>query len=450
MVLVGTVFYQLFLLDGSNLSLYINDMFIYSNGFFELISKLFISIVSIFIAIMFGVYFRGGDERFSHLYFRPDILPLFLIVILGSFAMVSSNDFLTFLIGFELVAVPSYFMIAMDNKNKQALEGSIKYFLIGSLSTISLIISILIFYLYSGSLVFSANLSLLGLNLWGVKAAFIFLLVGFLIKLAAFPFSFWIQDAYYASRSPYLLVISTLPKLSVLIIFLKILSHIHDNYILEVLGVFSIVSMIVGTFWALTSTNLKKILAFSTIANVGYILIPFYSWGSSMAFNSQAIAINYFYILQYVLSTILFISVIIYLEEKYDSSDLEVLTGALNNSPVLVWFLVVSLVSLAGLPPTAGFVAKFLLFAYSYPSAPILVWTGIITSLISLYFYYRIAQYLYVKGNSSKKTKIELGFLQTFSNSLLSVIIILIGFLPWFVINIIYFVSFSLFDNLGF
>ncbi|MCS7244131.1 MAG: proton-conducting transporter membrane subunit [Candidatus Calescibacterium sp.] len=451
-VLVFSLFFQLYWLNKLSsenivsLDLMIGNLVIYSNGFFEIISKLLISIVSIFIVIMFGVYFGKGNEEFNHRYFRPDLLPLYLTVILGSFVLVSSNDFLTFLIGFELIAVPSYFMIAMDNRNKFALEGSMKYFLIGSLATISIIIAILIFYIYSGSLVFANNFALLGLDFVGVKIAFIFLLIGILIKLAAFPFSFWIQDAYFGSRSPYLLVISTLPKLVILIVFVKILSYVVDSWVSSILGLFSIFSMIMGTFWALTSNDLKKILAFSTVANIGYILIPFSVVGNDIISNSQALAINYFYILQYVLSTMLFISVLLYLEEKYDSSDLSGLRGVLSNNPVLGIFMIISLVSLAGLPPTAGFIGKFLLFSYSYTLAPILVWIGIITSLISLYFYYRIAQYLYVKDANADR--ISVGFLQFFSNSFLSVIIILIGFFPWFVINIIYFLSMSLLGNI--
>ncbi|MCS6955097.1 MAG: hypothetical protein NZM44_01925, partial [Candidatus Calescibacterium sp.] len=169
-VLVFSLFFQLYWLNKLSsenivsLDLMIGNLVIYSNGFFEIISKLLISIVSIFIVIMFGVYFGKGNEEFNHRYFRPDLLPLYLTVILGSFVLVSSNDFLTFLIGFELIAVPSYFMIAMDNRNKFALEGSMKYFLIGSLATISIIIAILIFYIYSGSLVFANNFALLGLD----------------------------------------------------------------------------------------------------------------------------------------------------------------------------------------------------------------------------------------------------------------------------------------------
>ena len=451
-ILVFSVLFQFYLLSTNNLSLESNldlanldlsigNLIIYSNGFFELISKLFISIISVFISVSFYLYFKKGKEDFLHRYFKPDLLCVYLTIILGSFVLVSSNDFLTFLIGFELIAIPSYFAIAMDNRRAESLEGSMKYFLIGSLSTISLILSILIFYIYSGSLVFSSNFGMF--DYFGVKLAFVIFIMGLLIKLAAFPLSFWIQDAYAGSRTPYLLVISTIPKLAVLFAFIKVILMVPYLNLGTFLFVFSLFSMVMGTFFALTNNDIRKILAFSTITNIGYILIPFSSLQGNLVNNSQALSVVYFYVLQYVLATILFISVLIYLEEKYDTMDLENLKGALSNNPLLSVFMIVSLVTMAGLPPTSGFIAKFLLFAYSYSISPFLVWVGIITSVISLYFYYRIAQELYVKNEKSEK--IEVGFLNVFSNSVLSLMIVFMGFFPSLFLNIIYFAIISVF-----
>ncbi|MFN3478230.1 MAG: NADH-quinone oxidoreductase subunit N [bacterium] len=421
----------------------------YSNGFFEVFSKLLISLIAIFINVMFGAYFGEKKDFVNNVYFRTDLIPLFFSMLLGSFVLISSNDFLTFLIAFELIAIPSYFVIAMDNKNKMSLEGSIKYFLIGSVATVSLLISILVFYIYSGSLVFDKNFSLLVLNLQGVKIAFTFFVLAIFIKLAVFPLSFWVQDAYEASRAPYLLVISTLPKIAVMTIFIKII-FLDCNGLPIFLSVFSALSMILGTFWALTSNSIKRILAFSTITNMGYILIPFTSLSFNIFNNSQALSIVYFYIFQYVLSTILFVSVLTYLEGKYDTADIRDLKGVLSKNSFLSVFLIISLLSLAGLPPTVGFVAKFFLFSYSYSFSPILVWIGIITSVVSLYFYYKIAQYLYVndekkeKYNEDIENKIDFGFLPTFSSVILTTFILFLGIFPGSMINIINFIILSL------
>lgn len=418
-------------LIGGNLNVYIGDLVIYSNGTFELFSKLVISLVAIFVNIMFKVYFDNLDV---YRFFKVDMLPLYFIILLGSFVVISSNDFITFLIGFELIAVPSYFIIAMDNKNSISLEGSMKYFLIGSIATISILISILIFYIYSGSLVFGSNLVLLNSSMMGIKIAFILLVLGLLIKLAIFPLSFWIQDAYFASRGSYLLVISSLPKLAIAFFLVKLI-YLSDFHSLKFLSLFLALSMIMGTFWALTTNDLKKILAFSTITNMSYSLIPIVSVGYDIFSKSQALTMTYFYILQYVLASILFIAVLIYLEGKFGRMDLNVLRGVIKENPVLAWFLIISLVSMAGLPPTVGFVSKFLLFSYSYSFSPLLVWIGIITSVISLYFYYKIAQYLYIKEGSAQKINID--FLTFFSNSLLSALILFLGFLPTSVISVI-------------
>lgn len=442
LVTVSIQMFWIYNIENSSLDLFLGNMVIYSNGIFEITSKFLIAFISIFIVMMFNIYFGKGQYEYKHDYFRPDILPLFFIIVLGSFVLISSNDFLTFLIGFELVAIPSYFMIAMDNRNPKALEGSIKYFLIGSLATISVIISILLFYIYSGSFVFEDARILVENK--GIKLAFIFLSVGIFIKLALFPFSFWIQDAYEGSRSPYLIVISSVPKISVLIIFIKLLSLF--SFVSDMLFVFCLFSMLFGTFWALSTNSIKKILAFSTITNIGYALIPFVSIGNNFIVNSQSFAVSYFYIFQYVLSTVLFIGVLMYLEEKYGVTELDILKGALRSNSILSLFLLISLLSMAGLPPTVGFIAKFLLFSFSYHFNPFLVWVGIITSVISLYFYYKIAYYLYVSNDNVRN--IEVGFLSSFSNSILSFLIVFWGFFPGFIISIIYFISLSLLNNM--
>ncbi|MEN3015411.1 MAG: proton-conducting transporter membrane subunit [bacterium] len=430
------------------LDLSIGKVVIYSNGVFEVISKLVLSMIGLFIGVILSNYFSKGKEEYRHRYFRPDTLPLYFMVILGCFVLISASDFLTFLIGFELVAIPSYFMIAMDNKNPKALEGSIKYFLIGSLATISIIISILLFYIYTGSLYFDKDVNIFRYN--GLLIGYAFLIVGILIKLAAFPLSLWIQDAYEGSRTPYLLIISTLPKIAVALFLIKLIS-IYD-FVPKAIVVFSALSMIMGTFFALTSNNIKRILAFSTISNIGYMLIPLVSMTSIekvIVFDFQALSIIYFYIFQYVLSTILFVSILVGIEEKVDELSLDQLKGFLSNKPVYSFFMIVSLLSLAGLPPTPGFIAKFYLFSYSYSYAPILVWIGIIMSVASLYFYYRIAHVMYLEKNIQQEHSLETqnsqkNFLPTFGSYMLSFLILFMGIFPGFALNVIYLISMSL------
>lgn len=181
---IAALFLQLYFIinqgDVGSLSLIINNIVIYDIGSFEVISKIMLSIIAIILTSISSIYFNLNKEEYEHRYFKLEYLPLFLTVLLGSFVLVSACDLLTFLIGFELVAVPSYFVIALDNKNKIALEGSIKYFLIGSISTISIIFGILIFYIFNEGFLYHVNFS--NLNLVSLKLAFLFIFIGIILK----------------------------------------------------------------------------------------------------------------------------------------------------------------------------------------------------------------------------------------------------------------------------
>ncbi len=450
---IAALFLQLYFIinqgDVGSLSLIINNIVIYDIGSFEVISKIMLSIIAIILASIGSIYFNLNKEEYEHRYFKLEYLPLFLTVLLGSFVLVSACDLLTFLIGFELVAVPSYFVIALDNKNKIALEGSIKYFLIGSISTISIIFGILIFYIFNGSFLYQVSFS--NLNLVSLKLAFLFILIGIILKLGVFPFSFWIQDAYYASRTPYLLLISTLPKYSVTLALVKILSYIQDGYFKVLISVLAVLSMVIGVFWALNENDIKKIIAYSTIFNMGFVLIPFTGFSLNIQDKIYILSLVNFYVFQYVLSTILILGVLLYLEEKYDTTDIIKLRGSLSNNKVLAFLLILGLLSTAGLPPTIGFIAKFLVLAFSYKFNPILVLIAIIFSVASLYYYYRIAKELYVEKSftfnndlSSLDFSLSNSFLYYTSLFSVTILLVILGFIPYFIINTFYLISITL------
>lgn len=447
---IASLIFQLyFIVSGSeliDLSLILNDVIVYGVSSFEVVSKILLSIVAIILAFIVSIYFY--TDKCEHRYFKLEYLPLFLTVLLGSFVLVSAEDLLTFLIGFELVAIPSYFVIALDNKNKISLEGSIKYFLIGSISTISIILGILIFYIFNGSFLYSANLN--NFNLISLKLGFLFILIGIILKLAVFPFSFWIQDAYYASRTPYLLLISTFPKYSVVLALIKMLSYIQDGYFKILLSVLAVLSMVMGVFWALNENDIKKIIAYSTVFNMGFILIPFTGFSFNIEQKIYVLSLVNFYVFQYILSTILILGVLLYLEEKYDTTDMLKLKGVLANNKALSFLLVVGLLSTAGLPPTVGFIAKFFVLAFSYKFNPILVIIAIIFSVASLYYYYRIAKELYVEKEFNLVNNLSsLDF--SLKNSLLyyvslfgvSILLIILGLLPYFITNTFYFITYT-------
>jgi NADH-quinone oxidoreductase subunit N len=228
------------------------------------------------------------------------------------------------------------------------------------------------------------------------------------------------------------------------------LSYIQDGYFKILLSVLAVLSMVMGVFWALNENDIKKIIAYSTVFNMGFILIPFTGFSFNIEQKIYVLSLVNFYVFQYILSTILILGVLLYLEEKYDTIDMLKLKGVLANNKALSFLLVVGLLSTAGLPPTIGFIAKFFVLAFSYKFNPILVIIAIIFSVASLYYYYRIAKELYVEKEFSLANNLSsLDF--SLKNSLLyyvslfsvSILLIILGLLPYFITNTFYFITYT-------
>lgn len=345
----------------------------------------------LFIVILFDL----GKKRAQH----GEYYILLLGATLGGFVLVTANTLLTLYIGVELLSLCSY-LLATFGFQKKSFEGGIKYLVFGSVSTAFMLYGMSMVYGLTGDLSYEALQTAFGIN----RYAFIyvlFILGGVLFKVSAFPFHAWVPDVYQAAPVPVTAFFSVSPKVAGVFALVNVLStnnFLHQDMVITVLAIIVMGSIFIGNLSALLQSNLKRLLAYSSIAHAGFILIGVFVVPES---NFTSLC---FYVLVYLLMN-LSIFYIVNLLERNDISTLSELNGIGKKHPVIGVLIVIVMISLAGLPPTAGFTAKLLVFIslwskYSFSGQPILLALfiiGLVNTVISLYYYIRIAFHLFIK-----------------------------------------------------
>ncbi len=314
--------------------------------------------------------------------------PLLLFALSGMIIMVSSLNLLVIFLGLEILSLASYALSAIEKKNIASAEAGTKYFLLGALSSSFLIFGIVIVLSTTTGFTLSTYLSILGMGL---------ILVGFSFKLSLVPFHAWTPDVYEGSPVPSTTFFSLGPKIVGFAVLLRIFEIYFPgnlpSFLINTLWILSALSMILGNFSALRQKNIKRMLAYSSIAHSGYILMGFLSIGKG---GEKWIL---FYLLTYLfINGGAFASLSALMKDGREHVELENLSGLSKRSPWLSAFLSLFLVSLAGFPPTAGFLAKFYIFSNAIQNGYFwLTFIAIITTLISVYYYVRPIVYMYMK-----------------------------------------------------
>ncbi len=337
-----------------------------------------------------------------------ELFTLSLYALLGMFVMISGHHFLTLYLGLELLTLPGYALVALRRDELRSTEAAMKYFVLGSLASG--------FLLYGLSLVYGATGSL---DIAGVQAAIstgmvdnrvlmlglVFVVAGLAFKLGAVPFHMWVPDVYHGAPTAITLMIGGAPKLAAFAIVMRLLVEgmlplvWHWQQMLMVLAV---ASLLVGNLAAVAQTNLKRMLAFSTIAQMGFVLLAFVSGVVGQDGNNMNAAYSsaMFYIITYVLTTLASFGVILLLtREGFESEELSDLAGLNQRSPLYAGIMTVCMFSLAGVPPLVGFMAKFsvlqsLLNAGGGVHLGLTVF-AVMMSLIGAFYYLRVVKVMY-------------------------------------------------------
>ena len=320
-----------------------------------------------------------------------------LFGLLGIMIMTSANSMLTMYLGLETLSLSLYALVAFDRNSAQSAEAAMKYFVLGAIASGSLLYGISWVYGITGSLEFDGiaaalqNDEINGMPLWFGMA---FMIVGIAFKFGAVPFHMWLPDVYQGARSPVTLYIASAPKLAALALILRILvdglGGLHEVW-QGMIMVLAVLSLVVGNIVAIAQTNIKRMLGYSAIAHVGFILIAVFTG------SDEGLAAALFYTLTYVVMAAGAFGMVILLSRKgFEAENLVDFKGLNARSPWFALMMLFFMFGMAGVPPWVGFFAKLnVISAVLAAGFPILAVIMVLASVIGAYYYLRVIWYMY-------------------------------------------------------
>ena len=353
--------------------------------------------------------------------FKIEYPVLILSSVLGMMVMISSNDLIVFYMGLELQSLALYVLATFNRDQLQSSEAGLKYFVLSALSSGLLLYGCSLIYGFSGSTNFDIISSQLNSNEYALTFGIVFILVGLAFKISAVPFHMWAPDVYQGSPTSVTLFFTMVPKIAALTVFIRFLYVPFLNLIDQwqmIIVFLSIASMLFGAIAAIGQTNIKRLIAYSSISHIGYTL------AGLAAGTNDGIQSSIVYISIYIIMNLALFSCLLMLKRnnKY-YEDIEDLSGLSKNHPLLSLSLLVILFSLAGIPPLAGFFAKFYIFkAVIEQSMFFLAVVGLLSTVVAAFYYLRIIKIIYFDEEKEKYDEdhsLWLKFSLTFSTILI-------------------------------
>jgi NADH-quinone oxidoreductase subunit N len=348
------------------------------------------------ISLLLTLFYSRGYLEARGL-FRGETFVLALTALLGMMVMISAGNFITLYMGLELQALSLYAMVAMHRTSKQASEAAMKYFVLGALASGMLLYGMSMIYGATGSLdvvrVGEGVLSGDG-NRMILLFGLVFVVSGIGFKLGAAPYHMWVPDVYDGAPTPVTLMIGTAPKLAAFAFMMRLLAIALGGLEIDwqgMLMVLSLLSMVLGNVIAIAQSNIKRMLAYSTIANMGFMLMGFLA-GSLDGYSAAM-----FYAVAYVLTSLASFGMVMLLSRAgFEADQLDDFKGLNRRSPWWALMMLLVMFSLAGIPPTIGFYAKFSVIMAAVGAG--FTWLAVIAvlaSLVGAFYYLRIVKLMY-------------------------------------------------------
>ena len=359
----------------------------------------FMKIITLLAAFLVLVISSNYLKTFQ--IFKIEYPILILSSVLGMMVMISSNDLIVFYMGLELQSLALYVLATFNRDQLKSSEAGLKYFVLSALSSGLLLYGCSLIYGFTGSTNFDIIANQLNSNEYAITFGIVFILVGLAFKISAVPFHMWAPDVYEGSPTSVTLFFTMVPKIAALTVFIRFLYVPFLNLIDQwqmILIFLSIASMIFGAIAAIGQTNLKRLIAYSSIGHVGYILAGL-ATGSNDGIQNSVI-----YITIYILMNLGLFSCLLMMKRnnKY-FEDIEDLSGLSKNHPLLSLSLLLILFSLAGIPPLAGFFAKFYIFkSVIEQSMYFLAIVGLLSTVVAAFYYLRIIKIMYFDKEKEK------------------------------------------------
>ena len=381
-------------------------IFLFNNSY--LVDQLSLFIKSIILISAFFVMFCSYNYVRVNYILKIEYPILILCSLLGMLVMISSNDLIVFYIGLELQSLALYVLASFNRDNILSSESGLKYFVLSALSSGLLLYGCSLIYGFSNS----TNFNEISQNFnfeYGVIFGMVFVIVGLAFKISAVPFHMWAPDVYQGSPTSVTVLFAILPKIAALTVFIKFLYGPFINLFEEwqaIIIFLSIASMILGAVAAIGQKNLKRLIAYSSISHMGYALAGL-TTGTNQGIQSSII-----YLIIYLIMNLAFFSCLFMLKRKdkfYEN--IEDLSGLSKKHPILALSFLIILFSLAGIPPLAGFFAKFYIFmAVIQKEMYFLAIVGLLATVIAAFYYLRVIKIIYFDPEQEKfDTSMSLG-----------------------------------------
>ena len=337
-----------------------------------------------------------------------EMFTLAMFSLIGIFVMISGNNFLVIYLGLELLTLSSYALVALRRDNATATEAAMKYFVLGAMASGFLLYGLSMLYGATGSLdigAVSQAVSSGRINHQVLVFGLVFIVAGLAFKLGAVPFHMWVPDVYQGAPTAVTLMIGGAPKLAAFAIVIRLLVEGLLPLAIDwqqMLAVLAIGSLLVGNLAAIAQTNLKRMLAYSTISQMGFVLLGLMSGvvNGNMLSAANAYGASMFYVVSYVLTTLAAFGIILLLaREGFESEEITDLAGLNQHSPLYAGVMAICMLSMAGIPPMVGFYAKLSVLQALIASGQAfymgVALFAVFMSLIGAFYYLRVIKVMY-------------------------------------------------------
>jgi NADH-quinone oxidoreductase subunit N len=334
--------------------------------------------------------------------FRGEFCTLTLFATLGMFVMISANHLLTLYLGLELLSLSLYALVALRRDSASGTEAAMKYFVLGALASGMLLYGMSMLYGATGTLVVpdvAARIAAGQANAPILVFALVFLVAGIGFKLGAVPFHMWVPDVYEGAPTAVAMLISTTPKLAAFAFVMRLLVEGlgHPDVLAQwqdMLAILAVASMAVGNVTAIAQTNLKRMLAYSTISHMGFLLLGVIA-GTVAGYGAAM-----FYVVVYALTSLGgFAMILLLAREGFEADTLDDFRGLARRSPWLAFLMLLLMFSMAGIPPTVGFQAKLAVLSAIVDRGQLgLAVVAVLFSLIGAFYYLRIVRLMYFEA----------------------------------------------------
>ncbi len=397
----------------------------FTSDFFSILMRFLILSGTLLVIIMTKDYSSKFKNRQGEFYL------LMLIAALGALLLSGANDLIMIFVALEALSLSSYALSGFLKKDKSSNEAALKYLIFGGASSAIMLYGFSFLYGITGHTNLTEIFTYLANNNTDTMLNFTFFLIiaGFLFKVAAFPFQSWAPDVYEGAPVPVTAFLSTVSKVAGFAILIKFIGLAFNNVeiITVTLGLIALLSITIGNFMALNQMNIKRLMAYSSISQAGFVLIGF----ALLSYSGISGAI--FYLISYLVASLGAWLAIIIFNTQTNKSLISDLNGIAYRNPYFATCFAFCLLSLAGIPVTVGFMAKFYLFHAIVQEGPAYLWLlilALLNTILSLFYYLKIIKAMFVckQENESFKLNFDAGILNT-SLVALTLVVVLLGVL---------------------